>query len=418
MFFWQKLGLGRWAFISSIFILTACQASRPPNSISQKQDPLQGTIIFWFGIHEEYTLPEQITQYEKFLKSGVAKFHHIYPKTNVLIKLVPEQELIPKFLRDTERGLGPDLIHTETSTLFQLLKTHRISPITSRKFILENFRPDALTQVSLDHYTYALPSYLGTQVLCYNKQKVHRVPTTLTELLQQARMGYSVGLLSNFEDTLWGTQIFGGKLFNNKGQGILDQGGWAKWMNWLKMAKDEPNFILNDDPLALQKAFIDGQLAYMVCWSPSIPVLRQLLGPDKFGVAVLPGEGKHFAGPPLMLGVLLFSAISSPQQSELALKFAQFLTNPEQQRTWVSQWQAAIPSNKLVMIDKRLFPVQGVIQSQSQTAITFTLEEVERLKWIGKEGQGLYQKVLLGDISPEAAATELTQIINAEPKGD
>ncbi|MEB3191217.1 MAG: extracellular solute-binding protein [Snowella sp.] len=416
MFFWQKLGLGRWAFISSIFILTACQASRPPNSISQKQDPLQGTIIFWFGIHEEYTLPEQITQYEKFLKSGVAKFHHIYPKTNVLIKLVPEQELIPKFLRDTERGLGPDLIHTETSTLFQLLKTHRISPITSRKFILENFRPDALTQVSLDHYTYALPSYLGTQVLCYNKQKVHQVPTTLTELLQQARMGYSVGLLSNFEDTLWGTQIFGGKLFNNKGQGILDQGGWAKWMNWLKMAKDEPNFILNDDPLALQKAFIDGQLAYMVCWSPSISVLRQLLGPDKFGVAVLPGEGKHFAGPPLMLGVLLFSAISSPQQSELALKFAQFLTNPEQQRTWVSQWQAAIPSNKLVMIDKRLFPVQGVIQSQSQTAITFTLEEVERLKWIGKEGQGLYQKVLLGDISPEAAATELTQIINAEPK--
>ena len=53
------------------------------------------------------------------------------------------------------------------------------------------------------------------------------------------------------------------KFSTKQGQFALDQNeGWKDWMNWLKVARDEPNFSLTDDIELLETAFIEGRLAY------------------------------------------------------------------------------------------------------------------------------------------------------------
>jgi len=260
-----------------------------------------------------------------------------------------------------------------------------------------------------------VPLDLITQVLCYNKNKVEELPKTLSELISQARKGYSVGMLSGFENTFWGTQIFGGQLLDARGRVILDRGGgWARWMEWLKDAKKEPNFILNKDSLVLQNAFIEEQLAYIVCWSSQIPVLRESLGVDKFGVTLLPEEENQQAAPPLIVDSLLFGSNSSMTQTQIALRFTQFLANTPQQTESAVNLRSIIPANKYAVIDPRLFPIQAILQKQSQKVTAFSLDETKKINATVDYGGDLYTRVMAGEISATQAANQLSKTINSQ----
>ena len=187
-------------------------------------------------------------------------------------------------------------------------------------------------------------------------------------------------------------------------------------MEWLKNAKNEPNFILNEDSLVLQDAFIEERLAYNVCWSDQIPFLRESLGADKFGVALLPGKENKQAAPPLVVGGFLFSSASSSNQTKIALRFAQFLANTQQQTALAAQLRSFIPANREAFIDLRLFPTQGILQKQSLSVIAFSLDQTEKINALSKYGGDLYRRVMAGEISPEQAASQLTQTINAQFK--
>ncbi|MGK7893667.1 MAG: ABC transporter substrate-binding protein, partial [Xenococcus sp. (in: cyanobacteria)] len=75
-----------------------------------------------------------------------------------------------------------------------------------------------------------------------------------------------------------------------------------------------------------------------------------------------------------------------------------------------------IPANREAIIDLRLFPVQGILQKQSQTAVAFTLDQTEKINFIIKYGQNYYKRVMVGEISPEEAASQITQAVNARFK--
>lgn len=138
------------------------------------------------------------------------------------------------------------------------------------------------------------------------------------------------------------------------------------------------------------------------------------MGSDKFGVALLPGGENEQAAPPLVAYGLLFSSASSPKQKEIALRFAQFLANKQQQQELAIQLRSFIPANKEAMIDPRLFPIQGILQKQTQKVTAFSLDQTEKINAISEYGTDFYTRVMTGEISPEQAASQLTQTINSE----
>ena len=406
--------------ILSIFLaaglLVAC--SKPQNvsdTQNENDSQLSGTIVFWQGYSENYLTETLISEYREAFAEFIKKFTKLYPQVKIIVEFTENEQLVEELKRQVAKGLGPDLVYTRSINTLPLIKAEALLPINKYSIDLLQFRPEAIIQVLYQGKLYGIPLNLDTQVLCYNKDKVKELPESLSELIVQARRGYSVGLLSSFKDTLWGTRIFGGKLLESRGQKILDQGkGWARWMTWLKNAKNEPNFILNEDSLVLQNAFVKEQLAYHVCWSEQIPFLRESLGSDKFGIALLPEEENKLAAPPLIASSLLFSSASSPNQTKIALRFAQFLVNFQVQTEVTSRFRSIIPANKNVIFDPRLFPIQAILQEQSQIGAAFSLDQTEKVDAIFNYGGDFYTRVMAGAISPEQAASELSEMINTQ----
>lgn len=399
-------------------LLVACSVTEKVSDTQSESDTqLSGTIVF-LQTYPKILQDTLISDYKKTFDKYIKKFTKLYPQVRIIVELTEEQQwqqLVEELKSQMEIGLGPDLIYTPTVYTLPLIEAGVLRSLDKYSVDMSKFRPDAIIQVLYQDKLYGLPLDLSTQVLCYNKDKVNQIPKTLSELIIQARKGYSVGMLSRFEDAFWGTRIFGGELLNAQGRMILAQGnGWARWMEWLQKAKNEPNFILNEDSVTLQKAFVEEKLAYHVCWSHEIPFLRESLGPDKLGVALLPGGENELAAPPLLTGGLFFSSASSQTQAQIALRFAQFLTNTQVQTAMTTELRAVIPANNNAIIDPRLFPIQGVLQKQSQAARAYSLDQTEKVDAITNYGSDYYTRVMAGEIAPEQAARDFSQIINSQ----
>lgn len=398
------------------WLLVACSTTQEvSDDLGNTENTLSGTIVFWQSFPERYLTESLIFQYREVFAKYIEKFTKLYPQVKIIMEFKQDEELVEELKREVEKGLGPDLIFTESIYILPLIKANTLRTLDETSINLLQFRPEAIIQMLSQSKLYGVPFNLQTQVLCYNNKKVKEVPKTISELIIQARRGYSVGILSSFKDAFWGTGIFGGELLDAQGRIALDRNmGWVKWMKWLKNARNEPNFIFSEDSFLLQDAFIEEKLAYNVCWSSQIPFLRESLGSDKFGVALLPGGENEQATPPLVAYSLLFSSSSSPKQKEIALGFAQFLANKQQQQELAIQLRSFIPANKEAMIDSRLFPIQGILQKQTQKVTAFSLDQTEKINAISEYGNDFYTRVMAGEISPEQAVSQLTQTINSQ----
>ncbi|MGK7873832.1 MAG: extracellular solute-binding protein [Xenococcaceae cyanobacterium] len=402
-----------WLILATL-LLAACSSQSKLQSPNKQPELLQGQILVWEEMPSGLT-KTQNSKIQKRFRDTVEKFTKLYPRVKVVIKLFPSRQILKPFELQVKRGAGPDLLLVYSSNkILRLIKAGTLRALDDSEIDQSQFRVEALKQARYQGQLYGLPIYLSTQVLCYNKDKVKELPRTLPELIEQARRGYSVGLHSGFTETFWGTGIFGGQLFDAQGRVILAEGGgWVKWMEWLKEAQNEPNFILSDDAQALQQAFVEGKLAYLTCRTGWIPYFGAALGKDKLGATLLPGEANQPATPVLFTGVFLFNRASSPNQNRLALKLAQFLTNVQQQKR-IEAAVPFIPSKKKVTFNRDLFPLRAALLDQSRTAVAVSLDNAEKAELIEDYGEILYQQVLAGEIAPDEAATKLTQTVKRQ----
>ena len=400
----KKIGL----ILLTLYITVACSLQEKYQTENQLED-LQGQILVWVEMPAKYYKNQQDNKKIAFGDS-IEEFKELYPQSQIFVKYFSPGEIIKLFDLQAKRGAGPDiLIAHSSSQIIELIENKRLRAIDEFEINYSRFSDETLKQVRYQDKTYGLPISLSTQVLCYNKDKVKETPKTLDEIIEQARQGYSVGLASSLAETFWGTGIFGGKLFDDSGQFALSEaGGWARWMEWLIQAQNEPNLIISKKKEILQQAFVEGKLAYLTCSTDLIPYYIKTLGQNKLGVTLLPAKANQPATPLLQVRVSFFNRYSHPNQTRLAVKLANFLSNREQQ----AQIQAAIhfiPSNQNVSLNRQLFPLRAIMQDQAQTAISISLDDLEQLRLIRKDGNIFYQKVLEGEMTPEQAASKLTK---------
>lgn len=413
----EKVSVKIWLIF--LLLLGACGDSRGELKDTQpQQDSLQGHISLWkelpIGISET-----QSSEIQKIIDSRLKEFTQLNPGTKVTIKFIPSEESIAPFVKESQRGAGPNLLWVSlTSKLDQLIESGSLQTLDNYSVDLSSFRPKVLQQVHYQGRLYGIPMNLETQVLCYNKDKVKQLPKTLSELIAQARAGYSVGLHSGFGEAFWGTGIFNDRLRLFDEEGRFNSGeSWAKWMEWLKQARDEPNFFLIEEAEELQQLFVQKKLAYITCLSGWIPFLREALGQDSLGITLLPQATNRPATPPLLTDVLLFNRASSPDQTKLALKLAQFLANEEQQKKNQVALPFSIPVNINVTIDRSLYPFQAILYEQSRSGVVLSLAQSGKLGDKLNYLDLLYHKVLGGEIAPDDAVAELNRILDKLRQG-
>jgi ABC-type glycerol-3-phosphate transport system substrate-binding protein len=407
----------------TLLLATACtpQRQRPlaDKLLGEQSETLEGAISLWIEQRDDLTDVQSdttvVSEEQKSFQKALEQFKDLHPQVQIFVKSFPSGQIFEPFKLQSERGAGPDLmIFSSIRAMARFVQTGALQPLDESQVDLSQFRPKALKQARYQGKLYGLPAYLTTQVLCYNTDRVKQLPNTLDELIDQARRGYSVGVQSGFVETLWGTGIFGGQIFDDSGRFTLGQGdGWVKWLKWLKAAQNEPNFILSNSATGLKQAFVEGNLAYLTCSSSWLSYFRDTLGKDKVGAIRLPHATNQPATPVLWTSLFLFNRASSPNQARVALKLAQFLTNAEQQ----SQFESAIPmisTNRNVTIDRDLFPVRSVLFEQSKSAVPVSLDDVQKLKVINDYGNTLYRKVLAGEMTPEGAASQLQLTVNRQ----
>jgi len=409
---WRSKKLRRIISLLLLFILMpiflyACFSYLP----TQSSEQLQGTLSVWYP--EEGNLTE-------VLGLGLQEFEKLNPQVTILEQAIPVDEIPERFFQQSQSGLGASVILIFSRNIPRLVSQGILEEIDRKNLDLSIYYPPTLKQVSYQGKIYGIPLGSRTNVLCYNQKKLQvspdpelkQPPTSLEGLVERARKGYSVGMVSSFEDTFWGMAIFGGYLWDDQGRLQPRLYGWAKWLEWLKFASSQPNFILNRQRELLHDAFARGRLTYYVCNSIEIADLKNSLQ-DDLRVALLPQETQGKAAPILYTRVMVFNRNNSDNENSLGLALGKFLSNPEQQLQAITQTESFIPTNRRVQIEGNLLPLESVLLQQSQNAVAVPLDDWEKLNKILEEGEFWYERAIAGEISSSAAAQKLTLYIQS-----
>ena len=361
-----------------------------------------GRILFWHDWNSEES---------QVLDAVLTKFGEINP--DIVVKtqtFANADDMLDEFIAAADSGLGPDLLIARNSWIPALVEAQLIKPTGGLVTPAEqaDYMPAALNALTEDGQLYGIPESVDTSVLFYNKRLTDRAPTTLDELLNEANAGRIVAMNSDFVGAFWGVQAFGGGLFAEDQRVVLDEGGFANWLEWLRTARELPGVLLDANQELLQSQFLDGEIAYLVADSSVIGDMVAALG-DDLGVAPLPAGPVGSAGPFLRTQGFVFSAVSAPGQTENAILLAKFLTNAEQSATFAREILHA-PANLDVRINPRLNPMVSALMSQARTALPVpNVENIDEIVRIAGEAQ---IKVLEGVVPSAQAVAEVTMALN------
>ncbi|MCB8988915.1 MAG: extracellular solute-binding protein, partial [Ardenticatenaceae bacterium] len=273
----------------------------------------------------------------------------------------------------------------------------------------QDYLSGAVQTLTYQDKLYGLPLSLRPMALYYNTQLVSAPAATLDEWLDQAANGASVALNTNFRPAFWGIQAFGGQAFDEQRRVILDQGGFANWLNWLRNAQDAPGMILSRDEASLRDLFFTGKAAYYTGSPDDLVDAKAALGIDNVAVSVLPAGPIGPSGPLLDVEAIYFNHASAPTQTETAVLLAQFLTNASQSSTMMREI-GRVPANRTVKVDPRLNPAVAGFAAQARTAVP--VPNIPPMETLVALGDDIYKAVLEGVLEPAEATVLLTGQVN------
>lgn len=360
----------------------------------------QGKILLWHGWNED----EAST-----LHNVLQNFNEIYPGLTVISQAVPANELRQRYEQAARLGLGPDLFIGPGEWLLPLADAGLIQDLRPYAPRTEDYLSGAIESLTVEAGLFGLPLALRPVALYYNTRLVETPATTLDEWLAQAANGRAVALNVNFWSAFWGIQAFGGELYDEAGRVVLDGGGFANWLGWLRSAQTAPGMILSRDADSLREIFFAGKAAYFTGTPDDLVAARAALGADAVSVASLPSGPFGAAGPLLDVEAIYFNQASPPHQTEQALLLAAFLTNPAQSTTLMRE-TGRVPANRTVQVDPRLYAAEAGFAAQARTAVS--IPNFPQTEFLVRRGDDITRSVLEGVLGVTEAALLLTAEVN------
>lgn len=387
------------AIFATILIFASCGAP----SVRPQGDDLDGRILLWYYWSEVEG---------EALNQAISAFTNLHP--DVVIKtqrFESRAEMETQYKSAVTAGLGPDVLILPVDDLLGLVGLNSIDPVD--QYIDEDIRArysDSVFElVRYNDQTYGFPLVLDTMALYYNNARVDAPINTLNGLVDQASRDTNVLLPTNFYDAVWGIHAFGGKLFNDEGMSILDEGGFANWLAWLSESRSAPGMIQDTNRDVLLQRFIAGEAGYYFGYARELNQIREALGPDHVGVLTLPAGPIAGASPFLSAEAFFFSTVSSDNQREIVAELAKFISNSEQSAR-LMRLANFVPANQRVRINARLNPIVATFAVQARAAVPRPVDtQFQHLLELGNEA---YARALESDESPVDIALSLTNAVN------
>jgi len=330
------------------------------------------------------------------------------------IRLTPTsspEELYTRYRTAVAVGQGPDLLSLDTRWVVLLAADGLLHDLTDgvEPAFLQRYVPGAQETLRYKGRLYGLPIAMAPMALYYNTDLVADPARDLTDLLNQAAPERQVVLPINFVGAYWGVPAFGGRIMDADYRVILDEGGFAEWLNWLQVAQDQPGMILTTDLTEAIGLFVQGKAAYLAGDKALLNLLQTELGKEKVGVVPLPAGPRGESGPFLAVESLLLNPASDGAERVLALEFAKYIAGLESQ-TLLMQQANVVPAN--VNVDTTAYPAIGGFLDQSRTVFVPANEMVHHMFTVFDWGDDLYEEVLLDGQDPVVAAKNFTDFVN------
>lgn len=345
------------------------------------------------------------------LAEAVKKFEAANAGITLELLAVPSDQLKNKYTTEASTGGGPDMLIGPKDWIGELSQADLIVPLddVSEQAGLNNLNPAALDANKFQGKIWAFPESTEAVALYYNTDKIKTPPADADELLKMAQES-GFALDSKFYHTMGIFSAFGAKLFDDNAKCILDQGdGAVKALEWLKTAKDTPNVITDSQDAKLDAAFKDGNVALIFNGPWASGDYVKALGDGKVAIAPPIKMGPGTFSPFLGTKNVFLSANSTADAKAAAVKFLNFLSQPETQEIFVKVGH--IPSNPNVKIDN---PIGAGFLKQTQTATYFPNEPEMGAVWT--PAGDMITKVLEGQATPADAVKAACATINQANK--
>ncbi len=273
--------------------------------------------------------------------------------------------------------------------------------------ILQRYRPFAVDGLRYQNGLYGIPAFFEVSAFYYNRTLVAQPARTLTDLRTQLANGIPVTLDIRFDQAYWGVGAFGGRLFDAQGQILLDDGGFANWLAWLKESRQDFGLRVSQDGAVMKGDFKTGRSAYYVGGPGDLAELREAFLDSELGVSTLPAGPEGEATPFLWVTGYLFNAASSEEQSRMALEFVKYATLPDRQAMAIrmASW---LPSN--ANIDLSSYPHIAVFVDAARSAVLYpTFPQMETVRRLAGSA---YQAVLVEGVPPTEAVAAAAAALN------
>jgi maltose-binding protein MalE len=346
------------------------------------------------------------------LAAILSSFQAEYPQVTVDTLFVADTDLPKAYADAVLAGSGPDLLLAPTWWLSDFVDLGVVQPLdmSVEPATLDSFWPAAVDNLRWEGQLYGLPTDFELVSLFVNTALAPGgPPATTADMLAQAQVApaQGAGLYNSLYHLYWGLPAYGGRLFDDNGAVVLDQGGdVAGYLRWLRdMSKTQGSYVDTDYGMLLDR-FKKGEFAYFVDGPWAIDELSATLGTN-LAVASLPAGPLGPAQPWLHADGVMLNPRSAPEQQRLALLFAEHLTNVES-GTALASLGKRLPANRNVAIGDNPL-LQGFMNQAANAQSMPNRPEMEQV-W-GYAGD-MVVKVVDGDADPLVTVQETAALIN------
>jgi maltose-binding protein MalE len=188
--------------VLSTSLLGGCAITDNPGSIVLKvaQASNENEQHSSHRFEAERKITRDFQQQLKEMQPGIKLHRSIYP----------EESLEKELKVQTNSGLGPDLVIADSNQALSLLALGLTEPIKLTKERQNLINPAALERVKTDTGSLAgQPVSQFLQLACFDKRKLKKAPTTLSELSADSGKGKIFGMVTNLQDLYWSLGSFG-----------------------------------------------------------------------------------------------------------------------------------------------------------------------------------------------------------------
>lgn len=341
---------------------------------------------------------------ESTLTTLVANAQKEFPNMTIEVLQIPFDQIFNKWQTEVAAGEGPDMFVAPNDDLGNWVRGSLVLNLDSYlEGKLEGVVSVGVDGMTVDGSLYGVPESAKAVALYYNKSMVDTPPATTDELLKAIQDGQKMTFVNGAYHLFGWSGAFGGKLLDDSGTCVADQGGWAEALQYL-LDLQAAGATFDADYGAAEAPFRAGETAFFVNGPWALADYKKDLG-DNLGVALIPA-GTAPATP--LNGIDGFYINPNSANPQAAVDLALFLTGDASAQIYTDS-AGHVPIR--TSVDASSDPLVATFAEASAAGFPRP-QSVEFANYWTPFGD-MFTKVLEGQATPEEAVTAACTAMNA-----